>query len=291
MASSIELHLDTCLAKQEKPALPPPSSSSSSTSCSSAVFDAFEHELCPGLWLIPNFVSEDEEADIVARLEADAETPWHLSSFNGHCLSKCFGLRTQFGAGKEERIVRVNDVKKGEHDMPPFLAPYVARLHAAVRAIAQRKPLPSILQQFHPNECNVNCYVKADGHFLTPHFDDRYLSGPVLMNLSLCGASVMTYSKGESTSLHDVVSVELPRRTLQLVTGKARFNYKHAIRREDVLGDKRVSITWRQACPQSGLVRGMAAGKNGTTTIDALFSKAPTTTTDATTYAADVADL
>jgi alkylated DNA repair dioxygenase AlkB len=228
----------------------------------------------PGLYLWDNFISKKEEAEAVAWFEADTGTPWRHSTFNGHCDTKCYGVRTQFGKGDEERIVRVNDVAKGEHDMPPFLEKYVARLREVVSAVSRSKTLPSVLHNFAPNECNVNFYSKEKGHYLSPHFDDRHLSGEVLMNLSLNGASVMTYSKGGSTSPHDSVRVDLPRRMLQLVTGDARYKFTHAIKKEDIVDVKRYSITLRMACPQHGTVRGAAVEKPGQT-MDAFLMPAP----------------
>lgn len=81
--------------------------------------------------------------------------------------------------------------------------------------------MPNVLLNFQPNECNANCYIRSENHYLTPHYDDRFLSGPILMNLSLQGHSKMTYSKGDSSAIHDIVKVVLPRRCLQLVTGSS----------------------------------------------------------------------
>jgi hypothetical protein len=74
----------------------------------------------------------------------------------------------------------------------------------------------------------------------------------------------MTYAKPVNASLPtnqiavggftDHASVLLPRRCLQLVAGPARWSYTHEIRREDVLDDRRVSITWRQTGGKKGVV-------------------------------------
>jgi alkylated DNA repair dioxygenase AlkB len=41
--------------------------------------------------------------------------------------------------------------------------------------------------------------------------------------------------------------VLLRRRTLQVLTGKARYDYSHGICNEDLLSDRRVSITMRES--------------------------------------------
>ena len=220
-----------------------------------------EHSELPGLWLLHEFISEEEEANIVSLLDSD-QTLWHHSSFNGNTLSKSFGVKTQFGpAHIEERIVRKNDPERGEHGVPLYLSPCVDRLKGIVRRMGKKCKMPTVLSSFKPNECNANLYLRSENHSLSPHYDDRFLSGPILMNLSLHGRSRMTYSKGDSDAFHDKVVVELPRRCLQLVTGDARYKYKHRIDAEDIIDDKRISITWRQAGDSNGgLIRGQAPG-------------------------------
>ena len=214
----------------------------------------------PGLWLMKEFITEEEENQLIRSIESDTN-PWHHSTFNGHCLSKTYGLVTQFGRTKsEERIVRINSSSLGEVDMPQYLQFVLDRFkHLIVQSFNKGLDckLPNVLRTFIPNECNANLYLKEAGHYLTPHYDDRFLSGPVLLNLSLCGKSVMTYTKGDSTAASDTFAIELPRRCLQIVTRNARFNFKHSIKSNDVVDAKRISVTFRQAgSSNGGLIRG-----------------------------------
>jgi hypothetical protein len=262
----MNLHLDSCLGPSKESVSKKLSTTIEIDLVGSSLHDVtipsptlipFEHAELPGLWLFHEFITEEEEMSIVSDLDND-ETAWHLSTFNGHCLSKSYGLKTQFGpAHVEERIVRRNDPTKGERDIPVYLLPCVDRLRTFVKNYSKKFKLPVVLNSFRPNECNANCYLKSENHSLTPHYDDRFLSGPILMNLSLGGCSIMTYTKGNSEALHDTVKVNLPRRCLQLVTGDARYKYKHRINAEDVLDQKRMSVTWRQAGDSNGgLIRG-----------------------------------
>ena len=67
-------------------------------------------------------------------------------------------------------------------------------------------PLPNLNRNPNTNT-NPNPNPRQhQGHYLTPHYDDRHLSGPVLMNLSLAGTSRMVYSKGESELLQVLVA-------------------------------------------------------------------------------------
>ena len=156
----------------------------------------------------------------------------------------------------EPRLVRENDVKLGEYGIPAFLQPYPNRL---LDIVAQRKDMPVDLRNFIPNECNANYYQKALKHYLKPHYDDRALSGPVLMNLSLAGRSRMTYTKPGTT---EMVVVELPPRCLQLVTGSARWDFMHAIKAEDVLDERRMSITWRHSGAKRTGIQPLASQNN-----------------------------
>lgn len=204
----------------------------------------------PGLFLISDFITAEEEAALIASIDGDTETPWKHSSFNGHCNSKCFGVRTHFGLPGEPRLVRLNNPSLGEHDIPPYLALFPPRLHNMVRHL---DGVPIELKNFTPNECNCNSYEAAHGHSLRPHFDDRSLSGPLLMNLSLGCDAKMTYIGPKSVE----TAVYLPRRTLQIVIGPARWVYQHSIKAADILGVRRVSVTWRHAGSKHSGIRSM----------------------------------
>ena len=96
-----------------------------------------------------------------------------------------------------------------------------------------------------PNEANAIDYHRKQGHWLQNHVDDRQLSKEPIANLSVAGDCYMTFRnervRGESKR------VLLPRRTLQVLTGKARYDYSHGICNKDLLSDRRVSITMRES--------------------------------------------
>ena len=158
MASSIDIHFDTCLRRQEQKeqhqqqqqrqqqrhqhkipieseeegmfVLPP----------SHEILE-YNNERLPGLFMIPNFLDDDEEQEIINHLNNDTLSPWVHSSFNGHCLSKTFGVVTQFGgyattkdngsrtsSSREERIVRVNEPSKGIEHHPIYPHPTIPLL-------------------------------------------------------------------------------------------------------------------------------------------------------------------
>jgi len=255
------LHIDSCLSKVE-------AVSALARSASCLEDDPFVYNLrlrtveeLPGLFLIHDFITEDEERDIISQLD-DSKQTWKISTFNGMCYSKTYGVKTQFGLPDEVRLVRQFDASAGEQDVPAEFGYLIDRLHHFVSLHAQS--VANELRDFRPNECNANSYFASENHYLRPHFDDRTLSGPILMNLSLAGSARMTYAKPTNASLPTsaiasgtfghIVCVPLPRRCLQLVTGAARWSYTHEIRKEDVLSPRRMSITWRQSGGKKGIL-------------------------------------
>jgi alkylated DNA repair dioxygenase AlkB len=249
-------HIDICLVRNDATTLDRTNSKVDLIQVPEYSFDLKFSSDIPGLMLISNFVSDEEEKLIIDLIDQNFQTPWHQSSFNGRCLSKVYGLRTQFGLPAEERCVRQNDPALGEHDIPDFLHPYPLRLSQFISMVASdsrfRSLIPLDLLHFCPNECNCNSYTATLGHYLRPHYDDRSLSGPLLMNLSLGCDAIMTYVSPQGKE----IPVLLPRKTLQIVTGPSRWDYQHSIKEGDVQGLRRVSVTWRQVGSKRTGIRG-----------------------------------
>mmetsp|Transcript_14545 Transcript_14545/g.32937 ORF Transcript_14545/g.32937 Transcript_14545/m.32937 type:complete len:362 (-) Transcript_14545:53-1138(-) len=100
-----------------------------------------------------------------------------------------------------------------------------------------------------PNEANAIDYNRDNGHFLTAHVDDRQLSREPIANLSLVGDCFMTF-RNEAPHRNTAASmarVFLPRRCLQVLTGKARYDFSHAIENSDLISPRRVSVTMRES--------------------------------------------
>jgi len=184
------------------------------------------HAVLRGLFLVHDFVTEEEEAALLQWM--DGQQPgWRLRHFNGPALGMRWGATTD---------LRRRSVTLGAPMPPPLLA-----LTARMRTL----PVPSPLAGFEANEANALRYVRAEGHFLGPHCDDRQLSGDTLVNLSLAGEATMTYAHDRDGS-RPPVRVRLPRRSLQIQTEDVRFNHTHGIAAED-LPELRVSVTFRRA--------------------------------------------
>jgi alkylated DNA repair protein alkB family protein 4 len=203
----------------------------------------------PGHFLVPDFVSPEEELELVAELDAIAP-PWTPSAFNGAHSGKRWGVECDL----TRRVVR-----PARLEMPASLE----RLAARMRALGH-----PALANFRPNEANAISYRREAGHRLDLHVDDRQLSGDVLVNLSLRGDCVMTYEplrrkphakktgSMNPTTARGVeappprassVRIGLPRRSLQVQSGSARFDFAHGIRRDDLGDPRRVSVTFRES--------------------------------------------
>jgi alkylated DNA repair dioxygenase AlkB len=205
----------------------------------------------PGLIVVHNFITEEEEQDILKELDLDTQNPWRPSTFNGKYDVKAYGLRTEL----RYEVNGARQVHKADHPMPgwtEFLHERIAELPPRISKLGESK-VANELKHWRANEFNANRYNKSRGHVLEAHFDDRHLSGPILANISLGCDSVMRYESLDENN-RETVDVVLPRRTLQLVAGASRYNWTHSIPRELMEDAVRTSITMRQAGKRGGVV-------------------------------------
>ncbi|MEW5304701.1 MAG: hypothetical protein WDW38_009743 [Sanguina aurantia] len=192
-----------------------------------AAAGGISHPLLHGQYMFEEFLSEEEQEQLLQVVDRSWPA-WTEQSFNGRYRGKAWGVRAD---------LRARQILAAALPLPPLLLRIVERIQT----------LPPTCN-FTPNECNAITYIKGR-HHLEPHFDDRHLSADIIVNLSLCGACVMTFTKpvsaGDTRQQPLSVRVPLPARTLQVLTKDARFNFTHAIHASDLVDDKRVSLTFR----------------------------------------------
>ena len=193
----------------------------------------------PGCHVFKNFLSKVEERQLVREIDT-CDPKWHVSSWNGKCESKTWGLEVDV-------VKRV--VGKVRRPIP-------AAFDFMIEKMTSGEYLP--LAGFVPNECNSNSYKTELGHWLRAHVDDRQLSGELLANVSLLSDSYMTYRHAKTGQ---EVRVFLPRRSLQVVSKESRYDWTHEIRKHDILNSRRVSITFRGNGQTKGSKRPPAVGK------------------------------
>ncbi|NXP50415.1 ALKB4 dioxygenase, partial [Heliornis fulica] len=205
----------------------------------------------PGVFLTEEFISEDEESEIVKLMDQDDWKP------------------SQSGRKKQDYGPKVNFKKQRMRagsftGLPSFSKKIVAQMKAC-----------SVLGGFLPVEqCNLD-YMPERGSAIDPHFDDWWLWGERLVSLNLLSKTVLsmscdseagiqlfpTFSK-EHRELSEegincvlsprlvpskevTVAIHLPRRSLVVLYGDARYKWKHAIHRKHI-EHRRICVTFRE---------------------------------------------
>jgi len=105
--------------------------------------------------------------------------------------------------------------------------------------------MPS-LAGFIPVElCNLE-YEVDRGSAVDPHFDDFWLWGERLVTVNLLSTTILTFTKKDDDGEHEKeVLVLLPRRSLVVVFGPARYEWMHCIQRGHI-HDRRLAMTFRE---------------------------------------------
>mmetsp|Transcript_10318 Transcript_10318/g.10389 ORF Transcript_10318/g.10389 Transcript_10318/m.10389 type:complete len:296 (+) Transcript_10318:240-1127(+) len=202
-------------------------------------FDIIPSKELPGLYSISEFMTELEEAELISALDNDLNNPWSTSHFNGIQLTKKWGVITDYNTRK----VRQNNIDNNEFPFPSYLSFLLHRIEILKQNGFEL--LKSI--NFIPNEGNSMCYIRSAKHYLKAHFDDRYLSGPILINISLQCDSYMTFRREKPIHNAHTVKVLMKRRSMHIVSKQSRYEYTHSIDNSDIYGDRRLSIVFRQA--------------------------------------------
>ncbi|XP_052609976.1 alpha-ketoglutarate-dependent dioxygenase alkB homolog 4 [Peromyscus californicus insignis] len=196
----------------------------------------------PGVTLITDFVTPEEEAEMVRLMDSD---PWKLS---------------QSGRRKQDYGPKVN-FRKQKLKMASFQG-----LPSFSQKVVQRMGLYPGLEDFRPVEqCNLD-YSPERGSAIDPHLDDAWLWGQRLVSLNLLSATVVSMSReapgslllssapsigpdaleGRSVPCQEVeVAISVPCRSLLVLTGAARHQWTHAIHRRHIQA-RRVCATFRE---------------------------------------------
>uniref|UniRef100_A0A8C8BEV3 AlkB homolog 4, lysine demethylase n=1 Tax=Otus sunia TaxID=257818 RepID=A0A8C8BEV3_9STRI len=198
----------------------------------------------PGVFLMEEFISKDEESEIVELMDQDDWKP----SQSGR-KKQDYGPKVNF---KKQRL------KAGSFTgLPSFSKKIVAQMKAC-----------SVLGSFLPVEqCNLD-YMPERGSAIDPHFDDWWLWGERLVSLNLLSKTVLSMSCDSEDSIQlfstcskengellpsgslvpsreVTVAIQLPRRSLVVLYGDARYKWKHAIYRKHI-EHRRVCVTFRE---------------------------------------------
>lgn len=147
-----------------------------------------------GLCLTLDFITEAEEQEIVTWLDTQS---W----------STALTRRTQ-------HYGYIYDYTRKNVQMTP-----TTPISGPLERIAER--LSAIVNDFKPTQCIVNEYTRSQG--IAPHIDNLSF-GPIIISISLLADTVMVFTRNS-----EVFERLLPRRSFVMLSGPARYEYKHSI--------------------------------------------------------------
>jgi len=182
-----------------------------------------------GLHLVPQFVTEEEEQRLVSHLDA------HAGVFPGWKMSQSGRSKQDFGpqANFKKQKVKLREL------------PGVPSCLVGLRDLASQAVEKLTGSRFQAVEMSALDYRPSTGSSLDSHIDDTWIWGPRVVGISLLSATLMSFERDGVEIL-----VPLPPRSLFLLSGPARSEWKHGIRAEAIQA-RRVSVTMRELNPAS----------------------------------------
>ena len=178
----------------------------------------------PGCYIVPNFIDDDQEAALLRTIDRQ---PW-LSDLKRRVQH--YGYRYDY---------RFRDISGADKlgEIPDWLS--------EIGRILVRNGHYST----EPDQVIINEYLPGQG--IAAHIDRQHCFADRVATVSLGSQCVMRF---ENRQLGEKIDVELPPRSLAMITGDSRYNWTHAIaaRKSDVIDGvrvprrRRVSLTYRK---------------------------------------------
>ena len=226
--------------------------------------DALRARGVEGATLVPEFVTEEEEAAILAFLDDRGEESLLAGTArrgggtaNGNVRWQRLAKRRvahfgfAFDYGTRDAFARAENSPDGA--LPWFCRTILERARAMQNADAHpegsRKTLTGFERAPRCDQLTVNEYPAGVG--LAPHVDTHSAFGPAIFSLSLAGNAVMEFrrladgeeaeaAEGETSARPTVAerhAVALPRRSMLALAAEARYEWQHYIphRKQDVV--------------------------------------------------------
>ena len=184
------------------------------------VADLFDTPLIPGLALGEEFVTAEEEQELIARIAKVDLTPFQFRGYEGRRLTHSFGWRYDF---------RDSSFRETE-PIPAWLIPL--RDRAAVFAGLQPDELLHVLLIRYDPGAGIGWHKDR------PVFEH-------VVGVSLGGPTTMAFRQREGTRFRRV-KVPLPPRSAYLLSGPARHEWEHGIAAH---AERRWSVTFRTLAP------------------------------------------
>ena len=185
----------------------------------------------PGLMLVLDAVSKEEEHSLLASVEKNGE--WST------CARKAARARSGFRMEDHRRVMHFGHAfdydtrgigrEETEGVLPKFLKELTTRISRYIPPLAGTGPsvtsssseLPDLLKF---DQCTINEY--RPGHGIASHVDTHSTFGPTLCSLSLRSQTVMYFVHSVTGARVDLI---LPARSLLILQRDARYVWTHGI--------------------------------------------------------------
>ncbi|XP_038055354.1 alkylated DNA repair protein alkB homolog 8-like [Patiria miniata] len=175
-----------------------------------------QHSLPPGLILLENFIDVETEAALMGEMlwEQGDQSEEAVRSTLKHRKVKHFGYEFNYATNNVDKDSPIPE------PVPPLYVDVIDRIMATG------------LVQNRPDQITVNEYQPGQG--IPPHVDTHSAFQEAIISLSL-GSQVLMEFSNPTTGRQ--VPVFLPRRSLLIMTGEARYLWSHGItpRKSDVI--------------------------------------------------------
>ena len=179
--------------------------------------------LPPGVELLPDYVSPDDEHNLLSLVDSGV---WSTE----------LARRVQHFGYRYDYRKRSVDPSMCLGSLPPML-----------QAVANRL-VEELLFDRPPDQVIVNEYLPGQG--IAAHVDCEPCFGPVIASLSLFAPVIIAFANKRT---REVVEVDLPHRSLLVLSGEGRYGWTHSIpaRKTDMVDGalrqrmRRVSLTFR----------------------------------------------
>jgi len=182
-----------------------------------------DHVKIPGLIVIENFISEEEEKAI---LEAVDDKKWFYE----------LQRRVQHYGYKFDYDIRSIDFN---HQVPPIPSEVEHLLPRIKNYMSQKQEehdeqiskdefLSTFdFKAYHPDQLTINEYEPGQG--IRPHIDVHSPFNDGLCIISMVSSCVMYFSRMVKDEIIEKKYVDLPRRSLAVMVGESRYAWRHAV--------------------------------------------------------------
>ncbi|XP_076384941.1 tRNA (carboxymethyluridine(34)-5-O)-methyltransferase ALKBH8 isoform X3 [Megalopta genalis] len=194
------------------------------------VDDQSSHELPPGLRLIENIITEEEENHLLSTIDWTNEES--VSYDLKHRKVKHFGYEFQYNSNEVNPDIPITPIPE------------------------EYQFLQMLFKQYHNvsyeyDQLTINHYLPGQG--IPPHVDTHSVFEDSILSLSLGSACIMDFKRDD-----EKVNILLPPRSLLIMSGEARYAWSHGIcpRHNDIVKSTdgtttqprgtRVSFTFRK---------------------------------------------